>query len=270
MSFTPLKLTCSAISVNMPSLQNIVRRNFYLPNVPVVVEDYQFPPSDFLAYVSKVDTDFKVRKRSNMVEVVCSGMLNPKYVSDNLSDIASHDGFVIKVAVDGMMVSSRARRGEARPQETSLVLGFCTVYVKENFLYIATICALRTVNAIKGIAARLIKTVKEVASMLPNIKGVTLDALLYCRNPDLKAGDVQIDKCVSWLHDYYIDRGFALYNPHVTDPTGEEILEYAPDTSGKLHKVKAKSKIIKFDAKYTIPMVWFKKFFNITRIQSRK
>ncbi len=250
---------CVIYNVGLPSIANAIRAQFTDPagSIETIVQETASKPAMFKNLVQSVDPEFKASARTDVpdpIQVVCSGMLNPDYVTvSNVRDIADKSGFVLKVYAASNW-GARSRRG---PSEVKQLLGVCTVYMKDAYLYIATICALSVPNTLKGIAGRAIHATKDISRIVPGCAGVKLDALLYCRNPNMGNGEIFADTCLSWLHDYYIDQGFRLMDGHVRDPTGDAILEYAPDAvTGKQKKVRMVHKNLKFNTEHTVPMVW--------------
>lgn len=214
----------------------------------------------FASAMRDTDEEFNIRSRGTIpdpIAVVCSNMLNPSYVTQsNVSHIATSGGFVLKV----YMANNYGSRSRRAPEQKEL-LGVCTVYVIVNpadgrrYLYIATICSQNRPNTMKGIASRTINSVKRVATAL-GYAGVTLDSLLYCRNPMVE--EVDTNACLAWLHDYYLSQGFVLVNPHVTDPDGTEIMEYtSTGVPGRYTKIPKTNKKYKFNTTHTIPMIWY-------------
>lgn len=224
--------------------------------VTVLTQENVWPSgSAFASAMRDTDEEFNSRSRGTRpdpIAVVCSNMLNPEYVTQtNVTSIAASNGFVLKVYAANNY-GSRSRRALEQKQ----LLGVCTVYVTPHrYLYIATICTLNIPNTMKGIASRTINSVKRIASSL-RYGGVTLDSLLYCRNPMLE--EVDTNSCMAWLHDYYLSQGFVLVNPHITDPDGTEIMEYTPTAGipGRYTKIPKTNKKYKFSTTHTIPMIW--------------
>jgi hypothetical protein len=217
-------------------------------------------PASFQTSMRTIDEEFNERSRGlkpDPVSVVCSSMLNPEYVTvSNISHIASSGGFVLKVYAANNF-GSRSRRAPEQKQ----LLGVCTVYIiadpatGQRYLYIATICTLNIPGTMKGVASRTINATKEIARHL-GFAGVTLDSLMYCRNPMVEEVDTSL--CLAWLHDYYLSQGFVLVNPHITDPDGTEVMEYEPvaGSPGRFNKKLKTNKKYKFSTTHTIPMIW--------------
>ncbi len=218
--------------------------------------------SAFARNMRDMDPIFAATNRGNErdpVNLVCTGMLRPEYVTvDNIGSIMGSGGFVVKVFA---AINYGMRREERK------FIGVCTVYVDNEkipggqpFLYIATICALNSVPTILGFAGKIIDATKAIArasSSSRGIRGVSLESLMYCRNPLLE--EVDTSACLSWLHDYYLKKQhFQFVDTHIRDPDGTEVMEYepVPASPGQFNKKLKTNKKYKFSTNHTIPMFW--------------
>jgi hypothetical protein len=233
---------------------------------------------------------------AQLIENICSGMLNPGYVKGSITTARKEGGILLQFEIDstsnstsnlnlrsrGYLRSDRDNdrdNDNVRERERDRVrvrdrmniqqkqnVAFATLYnVTESdggkYLYLSSLCALTT-TMYRGIGARVVDFQKDFVNARTDYAGATLDALLYCRKADSGQNirELAVGQCNEWLHDYYINRGFELRHTDVI----HDVLEYEIEENQTTHKKIFKKNIKQggapfvFDTNKIIPMIYHK------------